>query len=218
MRRKCCVLLPAAGKRTQYFHLMFFKPGRSLLAESCNPLNCDQRRSLWAVAAGGQGPRTASLPRHENLMSRINSSGGNGNRTSFLSAIQIEIKPRGNEGGIGSGADWKKRTMKENRRRPSSPKRGSPVTFYSSISISTSNVRSWQQKMLEDRGLRFFADKIQDKLALFASLPSPSDRKPRNFVLPSSLSRQDMPNYSTSGDKCVNKIARLRQQTSLEVT
>ena len=36
MRRKNCVLLPAAGKRTQYFHLMFTKPGRSLLAEPCS--------------------------------------------------------------------------------------------------------------------------------------------------------------------------------------
>ena len=35
MRRKNCVLLPAAGKRMQYFHLMFTKPGRSLLAEPC---------------------------------------------------------------------------------------------------------------------------------------------------------------------------------------
>ena len=35
MRRKICVLLPAAGRRTQFFLLTFTKPGRSLLAEPC---------------------------------------------------------------------------------------------------------------------------------------------------------------------------------------
>ena len=35
MRRKNCVLLPAAGRRTQFFLLIFTKPGRSLLAEPC---------------------------------------------------------------------------------------------------------------------------------------------------------------------------------------
>ena len=36
MRRKNCVLLPAAGRRTQFFLLIFTKPGWSLLAEPCS--------------------------------------------------------------------------------------------------------------------------------------------------------------------------------------
>ena len=36
MRRNNCVLLPAAGRRTQYFLLIFTKPGRSLFAEPCS--------------------------------------------------------------------------------------------------------------------------------------------------------------------------------------
>ena len=35
MRRKNRVLLPAAGRRTQFFLLIFTKPGRSLFAEPC---------------------------------------------------------------------------------------------------------------------------------------------------------------------------------------
>ena len=34
-RRKNCIPLPAAGRRTQFFQLLFTKPGRSLLAEPC---------------------------------------------------------------------------------------------------------------------------------------------------------------------------------------
>ena len=34
-RRKNSVLLPAAGRRTQFFLLIFTKPGRSLLAKPC---------------------------------------------------------------------------------------------------------------------------------------------------------------------------------------
>ena len=37
MRRKYCVLLPAAGRRTQFFLLIFTEPGRSLFAEPCRP-------------------------------------------------------------------------------------------------------------------------------------------------------------------------------------
>ena len=39
MRRTNCVLLPAAGRRTQFVLLIFTKPGRSLLAEPCRPFN-----------------------------------------------------------------------------------------------------------------------------------------------------------------------------------
>ena len=42
-RRKYSILLPAAGSRTQFFHLLFTKPGRSLLAEPCT---CTQTRIL----------------------------------------------------------------------------------------------------------------------------------------------------------------------------
>ena len=35
-RRKICVPLPAAGRRTQFFHLLFTKPGRSLLVVPCS--------------------------------------------------------------------------------------------------------------------------------------------------------------------------------------
>ena len=34
-RRKHCVPLPAAGWRTQFFHLLFTKPGRSLFVVPC---------------------------------------------------------------------------------------------------------------------------------------------------------------------------------------
>ena len=40
MRRKYCVLLPAAGRRMQFFLLIFSKPGRSLFAEPCT-LYCE---------------------------------------------------------------------------------------------------------------------------------------------------------------------------------
>ena len=35
VRKKNCVLLPAAGSRTQFFHLIFTKPGRRLLVVPC---------------------------------------------------------------------------------------------------------------------------------------------------------------------------------------
>ena len=35
MRRKNCVLLPAAGRRTQLFHLIFTQPGAYLLEHPC---------------------------------------------------------------------------------------------------------------------------------------------------------------------------------------
>ena len=35
MRKKNCVLLPAAGMGTQFFHIIFTKPGRSLLVVPC---------------------------------------------------------------------------------------------------------------------------------------------------------------------------------------
>ena len=46
MRRKYCVLLPAAGRRTQYFLLIFTKPGRSLFAEPCTVFLCNHAPSV----------------------------------------------------------------------------------------------------------------------------------------------------------------------------
>ena len=37
MRRKSCVLQPAAGRRTQFFHLIFTEPGNRTLAHPCKP-------------------------------------------------------------------------------------------------------------------------------------------------------------------------------------
>ena len=45
MRRKNCVLLPAAGRRTQYFHLIFTEPGKCTLAHPCSPW-CRERGKL----------------------------------------------------------------------------------------------------------------------------------------------------------------------------
>ena len=38
MRWKSCVLLPAAGRRTQFFHLIFTKPGKHTLAHPCTKI------------------------------------------------------------------------------------------------------------------------------------------------------------------------------------
>ena len=39
MKRKNCVLLPAAGRRAQLFHLIFTEPGVHLLVHPCRALN-----------------------------------------------------------------------------------------------------------------------------------------------------------------------------------
>ena len=59
MRCRICVLLPAAGRRTQFFHLIFTKPGKHTLAHPCiwhrrpYPLGRTTTNSL--VAAGTYG-------------------------------------------------------------------------------------------------------------------------------------------------------------------
>ena len=37
VRRKSCVLLPVAGKRTQFFHFLFTGPGARFRADPCRP-------------------------------------------------------------------------------------------------------------------------------------------------------------------------------------
>ena len=48
-RWKNCVLLPAAGSRTQFFLLLFTKPGRSLLAEPCISAVLEQGDSKGSI-------------------------------------------------------------------------------------------------------------------------------------------------------------------------
>ena len=50
IRRENCVLLPAAGWRTQFFHLIFTNPGRSLLAEPC--IGSDSLSTLFTFHNG----------------------------------------------------------------------------------------------------------------------------------------------------------------------
>ena len=40
VRRKICVLLPAAGRKTQLFHLIFREPGVHLLGRPCTSREC----------------------------------------------------------------------------------------------------------------------------------------------------------------------------------
>ena len=65
MRRKNCVLLPAADRRTQFFLLIFTKPGRSLLAEPCTRLTSLIKRSRQSARENlsvTNGKQSLALP------------------------------------------------------------------------------------------------------------------------------------------------------------
>ena len=56
MRRKSCILLPAAGRRTQLFHLIFSEPGVHLLVHPCMCIVL-----CISIACKGKSARVPSL-------------------------------------------------------------------------------------------------------------------------------------------------------------
>ena len=69
-RIKSCVLLPAAGRRTQLFHLIFTEPGPRGLADPCS-YNDETSSSIKESCSMtiGQG-RTKALPQESSLQRR----------------------------------------------------------------------------------------------------------------------------------------------------